>query len=146
MDMTVDDKVFAQDLSQMMSEMTSSVEECALRARSTHSVHHASVEVTSSLVSCLVKCLVKCLLRVVPLVVDAVIGLTLSLISHVVIVVFVVAIFTRIFLCGRYTLFTTRIVTVILHQINVENRSPNNWPNHRQSSFPDRSVLGPSSR
>ena len=46
MDVTVDDKVFAQDLSQMKCEMTSSsVEECALRARSTHGVHHAIVEV-----------------------------------------------------------------------------------------------------
>ena len=53
--------------------MTSSVEECALRARSTHCVHHANVEVN------------------IVIVVDAVIGLTLSLINHVVIVVFVVA-------------------------------------------------------
>ena len=46
MDMTVDDKVFAQDLNQMRCEMTSpGVEECALRARSTHGVHHAIVEV-----------------------------------------------------------------------------------------------------
>ena len=46
--------------------------------------------------------------RVVPLVVDAVIDLTLSLIAHVVIVVFVVAILNRIFLYGRYTLYTSR--------------------------------------
>ena len=44
MDMTVDDKVFAQDLSQMRCEMTSpGVEECALCASSAHDVHHASV-------------------------------------------------------------------------------------------------------
>ena len=43
--------------------------------------------------------------RVVPLVVDAVIGLALSLIAHVVIVVLVVAIFNRIFLYGRCTLY-----------------------------------------
>ena len=41
---------------------------------------------------------------------------------------------------------TYQIFTVILHQINVENHSTNNWPNHRLSSFPDLSVLGPSSR
>ena len=36
----------AQNLSQMRCEMTSpGVEECALRARSTHGVHHAIVEV-----------------------------------------------------------------------------------------------------
>ena len=44
--------------------------------------------------------------RVVPLAVDAEIGLTLDLIAHVVIVVFVVAILNRIFLYGRYTLYT----------------------------------------
>ena len=52
----------------------------ALRARSTHGVHHAIVEVNI-------------VIGVMPLVVDAVIGLTLGLIAHVVIVVFVVAIF-----------------------------------------------------
>ena len=64
--------------------MTSSVEECALRARSSD-VHVA---------------------RVVSLVVDAVVGLTLGLIAHVVIVVFVVAILHRIFVYGRKTLYT----------------------------------------
>ena len=58
-----------QILSQMWCETTSSVKECALRARS-GDVHVA---------------------RVVSLVVDAVVGLTLGLIAHVVIVVFVVA-------------------------------------------------------
>ena len=62
----------------MRCETTSSVKECALRARSTHGVHHAIGEVLVA--------------HVVPLVVDAVIGLALSLIAHVVIVVFVVAI------------------------------------------------------
>ena len=37
-------------------------------------------------------------------------------------------------------------ITVILHQINFENHSTNNWPNHCFAGFPDRSVLGPSSR
>ena len=44
--------------------------------------------------------------RVVPLVVDAVVGLTLGLIAHVVVVVFVVAVLHRIFLYGRYTLYS----------------------------------------
>ena len=69
--------------------MPSSVEECALRARSTHGVHHAIVEVNIVIGVVLGDVLIP---RVVPLVVDAVIGLTLGLIAHVVIVVFVVAI------------------------------------------------------
>ena len=48
------------------------------------------------------------IVRVVPLCDDAVIGLTLGLIALVVIVVFVVAILHRIFLHGRYTLYTPR--------------------------------------
>ena len=74
--------------------MTPSVEECALRARTTHGVHHAIVEVNIVIGVVLGEVLVA---RVVPLVVDAVIGLTLGLIAHVVIVVFVVAIFNRNF-------------------------------------------------
>ena len=77
----------------MRCETTSSVEECAPRARSTHGVHHA-VNIVIGVV--LGEVLVA---RVVPLVVDAVIGLTLGLIAHVVIVVFVVAILHRILLC-----------------------------------------------
>ena len=65
-----------QILSQMRCETTSSVKECALRARS-GDVHVA---------------------RVVSLVVDAVVGLTLGLIAHVIVDVFVVAILQRIFL------------------------------------------------
>ena len=53
----------------MRCETTSSVKECALRARS-GDAHVA---------------------RVVSLVVDAVVGLTLGLIAHVIVVVFVVA-------------------------------------------------------
>ena len=87
----------------MSCEMTSSVEECALRARSTHGVHHAIVEV--NIVTGVVLGEVR-VARVVPLVVDAVTGLTLGLIAHVVIVVFVVAIFNIIFLYGRFTLYT----------------------------------------
>ena len=71
----------------MRCETTSSVKECALRARSAH-VLLARV--------------------VVSLVVDAVVGLTLDLIAHVDVVFFVVAILHRIFLYGRYTLYTSR--------------------------------------
>ena len=110
MDMTVDDKVFAQDLSQMRCEMTSpGVEECALRARATHGVHHAIVEV--NIVIGVVLGELHVVMRVhIPLVVcdDAVVRLTLVLIALVVIVVVVVAIFHRILLYGRYTLHTPR--------------------------------------
>ena len=90
-------------------------------------------------------------------VVDAVVGLTLGLIAHVVVVVFVVAILHGNFLYLEvYSLHTPSVtvnccwllpnITVILHQINFENHSTNNWPNHCFAGFPDRSVLGPSSR
>ena len=85
----------------MRCETTSSVKECALRARSTHGVHHAIVEVNIVIGVVLGEVLVA---HVVPLC-DAVIGLALSLIDHVTIVVFVVAILHRIFLYGRYTLY-----------------------------------------
>ena len=85
----------------MRCETTSSVKECALRARSTHGVHHAIVEVNIVIGVVLGEVLVA---RVVPLVVVAVFGLALGLIAHVVVVVFVVAILQRIFLYGRYTL------------------------------------------
>ena len=81
----------------MKCEMTSSLEECALRARSTHGVHHAIVEVNIVIGVVLAEVLVA---RVV---VDAVIGLTLGLIAHVVLVVFVVAILKRILLYRRCT-------------------------------------------
>ena len=89
----------------MRCETTSCVEECALRARSTHGLHHAIVEVNIVIVVVLGDVLVA---RVVPLAVDAVVGLTLGLIAHVVIVVFVAAILHRMFLYGRYTLYTSR--------------------------------------
>ena len=94
-----------QNLSQMRCETTSSVKECALRASSTHGVHHAIVEVNIVIGVVLGEVLVA---HVVPLC-DAVIGLALSLIAHVVIVVFVVAILHRIFLYGRYTLYIFRL-------------------------------------
>ena len=86
----------------MRCETTSSVKECGLRARSTHGVHHAIVEVNIVIGVVLGEVLVA---HVVSLVVDAVIGLALSLIAHVIDVVFVVAILHRIFLYGRYTLY-----------------------------------------
>ena len=92
----------------MRCQTTSSVKECASRARSTHGVHHAIVEVNIVIDVVLGEVLV----ARVPLVVDAVIGLTLGLTAHVVIVIFVVAIFNRIFLYVRYTLYTPPSVTV----------------------------------
>ena len=74
----------------MRCETTSSVKECALRARSTHGVHHAIVEVNIVIGVVLGEVLAA---RVVPLCDDAVVGLTIGLIAHVVIVVCVVAIF-----------------------------------------------------
>ena len=63
----------------MRCEKTSSVKECALRARSTHGVHHAIVEVNIIIGVVLGEVHVA---HVVPLVVDAVIGLTLPLIAY----------------------------------------------------------------
>ena len=85
----------------MRCETTSSVKECALRARSTHGVHHAIVEVNIVIGVVLVA-------RVVPLVVDGVIGIALSLIAHVVVVFFVVVILHRIFCIWRYAFYTHR--------------------------------------
>ena len=87
----------------MKCETTPSVKECALRARSTHGVHHAIVGVNIVIGVALGEVLVA---HVVSLVVDAVIRLALSLIAHVVVVVvFVVAILHRIFCLWRYTLY-----------------------------------------
>ena len=89
------------------------VEQCALRARSTHGVHHAIVEV--NIVIGVVLGELHVVVRVhVPLVVcgDAVIDLRLVLIALVVIVVFVVAIFHRILLYGRFSLYTSPSLTV----------------------------------
>ena len=47
-------------------------------------------------------------------VVHAEIGLALSPIAHVVVVVFVVAILHRIFLYGRYTLYTKDVCVVLV--------------------------------
>ena len=110
MDMTLDDKVFAQDLSQMKRGVITSVDQCALHARSTHDVHHAIVGVNAVIGVVLGELHV--VVRVhIPLVVvcdEAVVRRTLGLIALVVIVVFVVAIFHRILLYGRYSLYTSR--------------------------------------
>ena len=84
------------------------VKECALRARSTHGVHHAIVEVNIVIGVVLGELHVFVRVHVIPLCDDAVVGLTLGLIALVVIVVFVVAILHKIFLYGRYTLYTPR--------------------------------------
>ena len=87
-----------------------SVKQYALRARSTHGVHHAIVEV--NIVIGVVLGELHVVVRVhVPLVVvcdEAVVRRTLGLIALVVIVVFVVAIFQRILLYWRYTVYTPR--------------------------------------
>ena len=86
------------------------MEECALCASSAHHVHHASVCVNVVIGVLVAHCELHVDVRVhvIPLVVcdDAVVDLTLGLIALVVIVVFVVAIFHRILLYGRYTLYT----------------------------------------
>ena len=82
------------------------VKECAIRARSTHGVHHAIVEVNIIIGVVLGELHVVVRVHVIPLCDDAVVGLTLGLIALVVIVVFVVAILHKIFLYGRYTLYS----------------------------------------
>ena len=158
MNMTVDDYECTQNLSVRCAVSSSSVEQWALSARSTHDVHHAIVEVNVVIGVLVVHCELL-VVRVVPLVVcdDAVIRRTFVLIAFIVAFVFVVAIFHRILLYWRY-LFTppvgdselrwavTEFWTVVLHQINSDNHTSNNWPNHRPSGFSDQSMLGPSSR
>ena len=93
----------------MRCEITSSVEECALRARSTHGVHHAIVEVNIVIGVLVVHGEVHVVVRIyVPLVAvcdEAVVRRTLGLIALVVIVVFVVAILQK-FCCMGDILFT----------------------------------------
>ena len=92
-----------------MRGVITSVDQCALCARSTHDVHHAIVGVNVVIGVLVVHCELH-VARVVPVDVcdDAVVRRTLGLIALVVIVVFVVAIFNRILLYGRYTLYTPR--------------------------------------
>ena len=91
-----------------MCGVIASVDQCALRARYTHDVHHAIVGV-NVVIGVLVGELHVVVRVHVPLVVvcdEAVVRRTLGLIALVVIVVFVVAIFHRILLYGRCTLYT----------------------------------------
>ena len=85
----------------MRCETTSSVKECALRARSTHGVHHAIVGANVVIGVLVVHCELHVVVRVhVPLAVvcdEAVVRRTLGLIALVVTVVFVVAIFSKNF-------------------------------------------------
>ena len=83
------------------------MEECSLCASSAHDVHHASVCVNVVIGVFVLHCELHVDVRVhvIPLVVDAVVGLTLGLIALVVIIVFVVAIFHRILLYWRYTVY-----------------------------------------
>ena len=142
----------------MRCETTSpGVQECAPCASSAYHVHHASVCVNVVIGVLVVLCELHVIVRfhVIPLC-GAVVGLTLGLIAHVIVVVFVVPYCIEFSVFGGI-LFTPPSVTVnccwllpnitvILHQINFENLSTNNWPNHCLAGFPDRSVLGPSSR
>ena len=100
--MTMDECEKTQDLSQW-GVGRHQVWKSALRARSTHGVHHAIVEVNIVIGVVLGEVFVA---RLVPLDVDAVLGLTLGLIAHVIVVVFVVVILHRIFLCMGDILFT----------------------------------------
>ena len=83
------------------------MKQCALRARSTHDVHHAIVEVNVVIGVLVVHCELL-VVRVVPIVVcdDAAVRRTLGLIALVVIVVFVVAILNNKFWCIGSILFT----------------------------------------
>ena len=86
---------------------SSSVEQCALCADSTHDVHHAIVEVNVVIGVLVVHCELL-VVRVVPVVVcdDAVVRRTLVLIAFTVAFVFVVAILHRILLYWRKSVYT----------------------------------------
>ena len=88
---------------------SSSVEQCALCADSTHDVHHAIVEVNVVIGVLVVHCELL-VVRFVPVVVcdDAVLRRTLVLIAFIVAFVFVVAIFHRILLHWRKSVYTSR--------------------------------------
>ena len=80
---------------------SSSVEQCALCADSTHDVHHAIVEVNVVIGVLVVHCELL-VVRVVPVVCDdAVVRRTLVPIAFIVAFVFVIAIFHRILLYWR---------------------------------------------
>ena len=109
--MTVDDKVFVQDLSQWGVRWHHQVWKSAryVRAQRMMCTTQACVW-TSSLVYCALHVIVR--VHVIPLCDDAAVGLTLGLIAVVVIVVFVVAILHEIFLSGRHTLHNNNTAEV----------------------------------
>ena len=88
---------------------SSSVEQCALCASSTHDVHHAIVGVNVVIGVLVVHCELL-VVRVVPLVVcdDAVVRRTLCLIAFIVAIVFVVAIFHKNFAVLEVSVYTSR--------------------------------------
>ena len=88
---------------------SSSVEQCALCADSTHDVHHAIVEVNVVIGVLVVHCELL-VVRVVPVVVcdDAVVRRTLVLIAFIVAFVFVVVILHKFLLYGKYSVYTSR--------------------------------------
>ena len=88
---------------------SSSVKQCALCTSSTHDVHHAIVGVNVVIGVLVVHCELL-VVRVVPLVVcdDAAVRRTLGLIAFIVAIVFVVAIFHKILLYWRYSVYTPR--------------------------------------
>ena len=86
---------------------SSSVKQCALCASSTHDVHHAIVGVNVVIGVLVVHCELL-VVRVVPVVIcddDAAVRRTLGLIAFIVAIVFVVAIFHRILLYWRYSVY-----------------------------------------
>ena len=88
---------------------SSSVEQCALCAGSTHDVQHAIVGVNVVIGVLVVHCELL-VVPVVPVVVcdDAVVRRTLGLIAFIVAIVIVVAIFHKILLYWRYSVYTSR--------------------------------------
>ena len=115
-----------------------SVKQYALRARSTHDVHHAIVGVNVVIGELVVHCELRVVVRTyVPLVVvcdEAVVRRTLGLIALVVIVVFVVAILHKILLYRRYTLYTALINLCWSSAVNTPNR-----PQFRLRAAPQKS-------
>ena len=106
MSMTVDDYEWTQNLSHEVCGVITSVEQCALCASSMHDVHHAIVEVNVVTGVLVVHCELL-FVRVVPVVVcdDAAVRGTLVLIAFTVAFVFIVAIFHRILLYWRYSVY-----------------------------------------
>ena len=88
---------------------SSSVEQCALCADSTHDEHHAIVEVNVVIGVLVVHCELL-VVRVVPVVVcdDAVVRRTLVLIAFTVAFVFIAAILHRILVYWRYSVYISR--------------------------------------